>query len=58
MEYKALKELQIILKASDEEKIVIEKQTVVSFIDEILIMRRHNAAKIRQNFANKNKKNM
>ena len=51
MEYKDLKRLQCLLNSSNEEKITIEKSVVISLVDEILIKRRRDTAKIRQNQA-------
>ena len=52
MDYKTLKKLLETLQACNEQNITIEKEVMLSIVEEVLIMRRRNAAKIRQDLAN------
>ena len=52
MDYKTLKKLLETLQACEEGSITIEKEVMLSIVEEVLIMRRRNAAKIRQELAN------
>lgn len=40
------------LQSCDEQSITIEKEVVLNIVEEVLIMRRRTAAKIRQDLAN------
>ena len=51
MDYKTLKKLLEMLQSCDEQNIIIEKEVVLSIVEEVLIMRRRTAAKIRQDLA-------
>ena len=55
MDYKTLKKLLETLQICEEKNVIIEKEVMLSVVEEVLIMRRRNAAKIRQDLANKNK---
>lgn len=52
MDYKTLKKLLETLQACNEQNIIIEKEVMLSIVEEVLIMRRRTAAKIRQDLAN------
>lgn len=52
MDYKTLKKLLETLQTCEEKNITIEKEVMLSIVEEVLIMRRRNAAKIRQDLAN------
>ena len=52
MDYKTLKKLLETLQACNEKNIIIEKEVMLSIVEEVLIMRRRTAAKIRQDLAN------
>ena len=52
MDYKTLKKLLETLQVCNEQNIVIEKEVMLSIVEEVLIMRRRTAAKIRQDLAN------
>ena len=52
MDYKTLKKLLETLQACNEQNIVFEKEVMLSIVEEVLIMRRRTAAKIRQDLAN------
>ena len=52
MDYKTLKKLLETLQACEEGSVTIEKEVMLSIVEEVLIMRRRNAAKIRQELAN------
>lgn len=52
MDYKTLKKLLETLQACNEQNIIIEKDVMLSIVEEVLIMRRRTAAKIRQDLAN------
>ena len=47
-----LKKLLEMLQSCDEQSITIEKEVVLNIVEEVLIMRRRTAAKIRQDLAN------
>jgi hypothetical protein len=55
MDYKTLKKLLETLQACNEQNIIIEKEVMLSIVEEVLIMRRRTAAKIRQDLANNTK---
>ena len=52
MDYKTLKKLLETLQSCNEQNIIIEKEVMLSIVEEVLIMRRRTAAKIRQDLAN------
>ncbi|MBR5581932.1 MAG: hypothetical protein IKW25_00285 [Phascolarctobacterium sp.] len=52
MDYKTLKKLLETLQACEEGSVTIDKEVMLSLVEEVLIMRRRNAAKIRQELAN------
>ena len=52
MDYKTLKKLLEMLQSYDEQSITIEKEVMLNIVEEVLIMRRRTAAKIRQDLAN------
>ena len=52
MDYKTLKKLLEMLQSCDEQCITIEKEVMLNIVEEVLIMRRRTAAKIRQDLAN------
>ena len=52
MDYKTLKKLLETLQACEEGIITVEKEVMLSIVEEVLVMRRRNAAKIRQDLAN------
>ena len=58
MDYKTLKKLLEALQSNDDEKVSIEKEVVISFIEEILLLRRRNTAKVRQRFITTSKKKL
>ena len=58
MDYKTLKKLLEALQSNDNEKVSIEKEVVISFIEEILLLRRRNTAKVRQRFITTSKKKL
>lgn len=58
MDYKTLKKLLEALQSNDDEKVSIEKEVVISFIEEILLLRRRNTAKVRQRFITASKKKL
>ena len=55
MLYKELKSLQAELKNTEAEEVTLEKTVVIEIIDEVLLIRRRNTAKIRQNLAKQEK---
>ena len=52
MDYNTLKKLLETLQVCNEQNIIIEKEVMLSIVEEVLIMRRRTAAKIRQDLAN------
>ena len=55
MLYKELKSLQAELKNTEAEEVTLEKTVIIEIIDEVLLMRRRNTARIRQNLATQEK---
>ena len=55
MLYKELKSLQAELKNTEAEEVTLEKTVVIEIIDEVLLMRRRNTARIRQNLSKQDK---